>query len=101
MLLTEGDGYWPIRHGSLADGWIAGPRVHDARVAAVCRLHGVRELWTADRDFSRFTGLVGQEPARAGLTAAVSARRAESAAEMARRSCGLPVPVRLTTRDRR
>lgn len=28
----------------------------DARVAALCRLHGVRELWTADRDFSRFAG---------------------------------------------
>lgn len=31
-----------------------GPVIHDARIAAICIDHGVRELWTADRDFSRF-----------------------------------------------
>jgi predicted nucleic acid-binding protein len=41
----------------LTAGRIAGPQVHDARVAALCRQHGVRELWSADRDFSRFAGL--------------------------------------------
>jgi predicted nucleic acid-binding protein len=30
-----------------------GPAIHDARVAALCRLHGISELWTADRDFNR------------------------------------------------
>jgi len=35
-------------------GQIVGPRVHGARIAALCLQHGVRELWTADRDFSRF-----------------------------------------------
>jgi len=39
-----------------------GPQVHDARVAALCRLHGVSELWTADRDFSRFHGLTFRNP---------------------------------------
>jgi predicted nucleic acid-binding protein len=29
-------------------------RVHDARIAANCLSHGVRELWTPDRDFSYF-----------------------------------------------
>ena len=43
-------------------GRIAGPRVHDARVAALCLAHGVRELWTADRDFSRFPGLATSNP---------------------------------------
>lgn len=39
-------------------GWkIVGPRVHEARIAALCRQHGVRELWSADRDFKRFAGL--------------------------------------------
>ena len=36
-------------------------------VAALCELHGVQELWTADRDFSRFTFLkvvtLADEPA--------------------------------------
>jgi predicted nucleic acid-binding protein len=43
-------------------GRIAGPRVHDARIAALCLVHGVRELWTADRDFSRFPSLATSNP---------------------------------------
>jgi predicted nucleic acid-binding protein len=31
-------------------------------VAALCRQHGVRELWSADRDFSRFVGLAVKNP---------------------------------------
>ena len=34
-----------------------GPLVHDARVAALCRSHGVTELWSVDRDFTRFPAL--------------------------------------------
>jgi predicted nucleic acid-binding protein len=41
---------------------VVGPQVHDARVAALCRLHGIRELWTADRDFSRFPQLRVRNP---------------------------------------
>jgi uncharacterized protein len=61
-LLAESEGYWPELITIMRDGRIAGPQVHDARVAALCRLHGVRELWTADRDFSRFSGLVVRNP---------------------------------------
>jgi hypothetical protein len=43
-------------------GNIAGPLVHDARIAAICLQHGVRELWTADRDFSRFPQLKTVNP---------------------------------------
>lgn len=39
-----------------------GPRVHDARIAAICLAHRVDELWTADRDFSRFPGLTVKNP---------------------------------------
>jgi predicted nucleic acid-binding protein len=46
----------------LAAGRIAGARVHDTRIAALCLAHGVRELWTADRDFSRFPALVTVNP---------------------------------------
>ena len=45
------------RVAELAEGRVVGPQVHHARVAALCRQHGVRELWSADRDFSRFAGL--------------------------------------------
>lgn len=41
---------------------LAGPAVHDARVAALCVQHGVVELWTVDRDFSRFPGLRTRNP---------------------------------------
>ncbi len=41
---------------------IAGGKLHDARIAAVCLNHGVDELWTADRDFSLFPGLKTRNP---------------------------------------
>jgi len=62
ILLAEADGYWPELRSALKEGRIAGPLVHDARVAALCRLHGVRELWTADRDLGRFPGLAVRNP---------------------------------------
>jgi len=62
VLLSETGSYWP-KLKALADGGkIDGPRIHDARVAALCLLHGVRELWTADRDFSRFPSLTTHNP---------------------------------------
>jgi uncharacterized protein len=36
--------------------------IHDARIAAICLQHGVTELWTADRDFSRFPKLKTRNP---------------------------------------
>jgi predicted nucleic acid-binding protein len=36
--------------------------IHDARVAAICRSHGVAELWSADRDLSRFPALAVGNP---------------------------------------
>jgi uncharacterized protein len=62
VLLAEADGYWPELRSALEEGRITGPQVHDARVAALCRFHGVRELWTADRDFSRFPGMTVRNP---------------------------------------
>jgi uncharacterized protein len=62
VLLHEGDGYWPHLKALVTAGRIDGPRIHDARVAALCREHGVRELWTADRDFSRFKDLRTRNP---------------------------------------
>ena len=56
-LLQEQGAYWPeLRRMALASQ-IRGPMVHDARIAALCLHHGVRELWTADRDFGRFPDL--------------------------------------------
>ncbi len=62
VLLREGEEHWRELRALLEQGRIAGPRVHDARIAALCLAHGVRELWTADRDFSRFPALVATNP---------------------------------------
>lgn len=62
VLLAETGGYWGELRAVLTAGRVVGPQVHDARVAALCNLHGVRELWTADRDFSRFPELKVRNP---------------------------------------
>jgi toxin-antitoxin system PIN domain toxin len=62
VLLSETEGYWPELRAVLTAGRVAGAQVHDARVAALCRRHGIRELWTADRDFSRFPDLPVRNP---------------------------------------
>jgi predicted nucleic acid-binding protein len=61
-VLHETVGYWQLLRELVADGRAAGPRVHDARVAAVCLANGVTELWTADRDFGRFPELRVRNP---------------------------------------
>ena len=62
VLLAESTVHWPALRALLAGGRIAGAQVHDARIAALRREHGVRELWSADRDFNRFTGLAVVNP---------------------------------------
>ncbi|OQC07401.1 MAG: Ribonuclease VapC43 [Candidatus Hydrogenedentes bacterium ADurb.Bin101] len=62
VLLGEADGYWRHLRTLVLNSRIAGPRVHDARVAALCIQHGVLEIWTADRDFGRFGGIRTRNP---------------------------------------
>jgi uncharacterized protein len=66
VLIGETTGYWDTLQGLVTRGKVLGPRIHDARVAAICVHHAVSELWTADRDFSRFGTLATRNP----LTAA-------------------------------
>ena len=54
--------YWNVLKTSLESGKAVGPKIHDARVAAVCIENGVACLWTADRDFSRFPALKVENP---------------------------------------
>ena len=61
-LLAESDAHWSMLRKILTGGRIAGAQIHDARVAALCMQHGVRELWSADRDFSRFAGVMVVNP---------------------------------------
>lgn len=62
VLLHEAVTYWSTLRPLLESGKVRGPMVHDARIAALCRVNGVRELWSADRDFGRFAGLAVRNP---------------------------------------
>jgi toxin-antitoxin system PIN domain toxin len=61
-LLGEGPGYFDTLKKLACSGKVAGPRIHDARIAALCLHHGIRELWSTDRDFSAFPSLKCRNP---------------------------------------
>lgn len=61
-LIGEPSDYWPHLREVLRRGGVAGPLVHDARIAAICEGHGVATLFSADRDFSRFPGVAVRNP---------------------------------------
>lgn len=62
QVLAELSDYWVHLEAVLTAGGVEGPLVHDAHIAALCRQHRVTELWTADRDFSRFRALSTVNP---------------------------------------
>lgn len=62
VLLAESSTYSDHLLALLRSARPVGPRVHDARIAALCVHAGVRELLTADRDFSRFPSLATRNP---------------------------------------
>lgn len=62
LLLGEQVGYWAELRQLVLSGKMVGPRVHDARIAALCRSYQVQLLWSADRDFSLFPELKVENP---------------------------------------
>ncbi len=44
MLLKETEGYWLQSRNIIETGRIVGGQIHDARIAALCQLHEVKEL---------------------------------------------------------
>lgn len=55
-LLAESADHLAVLERLMRPG-VVGPKVHDARIAAICLAQGVRELWSADRDFGWFPEL--------------------------------------------
>lgn len=53
-----GDGYVEALERVVRSANLQAANVHDARIAALCLFHGVRVMWSADRDFSRFPALL-------------------------------------------
>lgn len=62
MVLSEPADHWSRLRALVTGSQIDGPKVHDARVAALCLGHGVTRLWTFDRDFTRFPSLATSPP---------------------------------------
>ena len=62
LILGELKGHWKELKELLSSGRITGGAVHDARIAAICREHGVQELWSADRDFNRLAAVAIRNP---------------------------------------
>lgn len=62
VTLAEDESYWAAFRTLVGQARVNGPRVHDARIAAICLAHAVRELWTADRDFSAFPAIRLRNP---------------------------------------
>ena len=61
-MLAETPGYFDVLARMAKSAKIKGPKIHDARIAALCLHHGVKKLWSADRDFSSFPNLACENP---------------------------------------
>jgi toxin-antitoxin system PIN domain toxin len=61
-LLREGSGHMTYFQRMIGEGEAKGNLVHDAHIAALVLEHGVRELWSTDRDFARFPGVRSRNP---------------------------------------
>lgn len=54
ILLSETDRHAEVMNSVVDASAVTGNLIHDAHIAALCIEHGVSELVTGDRDFSRF-----------------------------------------------
>jgi uncharacterized protein len=59
--IGELDGFW-LLYRAAAGEQARGNDVPDAHVAALMRQHGVRLIYTRDRDFRRFDGIDAKDP---------------------------------------
>jgi predicted nucleic acid-binding protein len=57
----EADGFWSLYRVAAGDR-ARGSEVPDGHLAALMRQHGVRLIYTRDRDFRRFDGIDAQDP---------------------------------------
>lgn len=57
VLLNPAQNFWPILMETARAAGAKGNILYDAQIVAVCREHGVREILSEDRDFTRFSGM--------------------------------------------
>ena len=61
-LLSEDEGFWDVYRATTAEAPTRGNLVPDAHLAALLRSHGVKTLYTHDRDFLKFPFLDVRDP---------------------------------------
>ena len=61
-ILHDSDASLDALHDLAMASVVTGGMIHDARIAACCIVSGIDELWTVDRDFSRFPQLRCHNP---------------------------------------
>jgi predicted nucleic acid-binding protein len=62
VTLAEGPRHWADLRALIDRADVRSTLFYDARIAAICLAHGVRELWSADRDYGRFPALKVRNP---------------------------------------
>ena len=60
--LSEGDGFWEAYRATTSEVPTRGNLVPDAHLAALLRHHGVKTIYTHDRDFLKFSFLNVRDP---------------------------------------
>lgn len=60
--IGEENDYWPVLKSVVENAKIVGPKIHDAKIAAICIQNNVKVLYSTDRDFSRMKGLQVKNP---------------------------------------
>ena len=92
-ILSEDTASWPILRSLITEAKVIGPAIYDARIAASCLQHGVSELWSSDRDFTKYPNLRVRNPLVAPLptrTGAIGHRRRGRGLRSGSRSAASP-----------
>ncbi len=61
-VLSEDEGFWEVYCGVVAGIPLRGNLVPDAHLAAILKQHGVKTIYTRDRDFRKFDFLDVRDP---------------------------------------
>ncbi len=61
-VLSEGESFWDVYRSITDTLLVRGNLVPDAHLAALLLEHGVRRIYTRDRDFRKFDGLKAIDP---------------------------------------
>ncbi|MGH3344352.1 MAG: TA system VapC family ribonuclease toxin [Carbonactinosporaceae bacterium] len=58
----EAEGFWKVFRAAAEPAQPTGNLIPDAHLVALMHQYGVRDIWTHDRDFRKFDGIVLRDP---------------------------------------